>query len=197
MLLTVPGIRSDGSENTDLLSKRIAELGFETHDVDYPQINFLHVLFLMWHGFDRVIEARVKYLLDAITGAGCDLIAHSAGCLLSHEAMLRGAEFRHVIWFAPAMDRDAVIPLWGCESLTVVYNPEDRAIGVGSLLPAHRFGAMGRFGHAHAEFDPRITNIKAVGRKWADPFRHSYSFNTPKALRRWAHFYRDLQKTRP
>lgn len=197
MLLTVPGIRSDGSQNTDLLSRRIADLGFDTHDVEYPQINFLHVALLMWNGFDRFIESRVKYLLDAITEPGCDLIAHSAGCLLSQEAMLRGAQFRHVIWFAPAMDDDAVLPSWGCESLHVVYNPEDVAIGVGSLLPGHRFGAMGRRGHAHAQFDSRIKNIKAVDREWSDPFRHSYSFNTPRALRRWAHFYRDLQKARP
>ena len=188
-VLSINGIRSDGSQNTDKLAKQIALAGHETLDVNYPQINLFHVTFMMRGGFDKFINTRVKYVLDARQSDQDDAIAHSAGCLLNYRAMLHGARFRHVFWFAPALDADVVIPSWGCETLHIIFNPEDRAIKLGTWLRWHAFGAMGIRGHDHAHLDDRIHNIEAKPDWYKDWFRHSYSFEQQSALIRWAGYY--------
>lgn len=166
-ILSINGIRTDGSESTDLLLSDLEDRGFDTLDVNYPEVNILGA---------RSRETQyenAQILLDAHE-PGDALIAHSYAGLISLRAMEKGAKFGKVFWFSPAMNVDFVIPYLGCTELYVIHTLEDKAIALGEKLWWHDFGAMGRVGYQGPP-DPRVTNIQAEPDE-RDPMIHSHYF---------------------
>ena len=165
-LITVHGIRTDGSESVDLLGDNLSHRGFDVFDYDYKNVNLGHVIFSIRAGSKRNLQYnRAKDLAElAKIHRKPDIVAHSFGCLVTLRAMEMNSEFGRVFWYRPAMDKDFVIPSWGCDQLHIIYNPNDRAVKAGSLLTSHDFGKMGLQGSIYAPpdgLDHRIRNYRS------------------------------------
>jgi len=186
-VIGVNGIRTDGSTNTDRMLNELKKVGFQVEDINFPQVSIFKVPFL-----------RSKAVMDKDAGKifGCynpgdHIIAHSYGCLLTYRAMLMGAHFGKVFWFAPAIDKDIVIPEGACERLYIIHNPNDKALFVAKLLFWHDFGEMGRVGYQGPN-DERVENIMDTSKPTL--FNHSYYF-LDEYLKHWAQmvvYYLDL-----
>lgn len=162
----VNGIRDDGSASTDLILHGLSELGWETIDVQYPRVSAFQAWIKgrSWHRDRQYKDAQ--YLFDA-TNDGDAVVAHSYGCLVTLRAMELGRRFSGVFYFGAAMNDDFTFPYEGMECLYNIFNPEDKALGVGKLLIGHDFGEMGQTGYKGAP-DRRITN------RHADPKEHEF-----------------------
>lgn len=119
------------------------------------------------------------------------LIAHSQGCLQAYFMMSEAEKrlFDYVILFSPAMNRSGW--KWGkCdfEKMLVIYNPNDLAIFLGSILRFHPFGKAGSRGFKtkDARIEQREDTTGSEGF-----LGHSHYFNdanardTADAIDRW------------
>ena len=179
-LITVHGIRTDGRESVDLLGEGLGYRGFDVIDYDYKNVNLGHVLFNIRAGSKRNLQydrARGLTHLAEIHDKP-DIVAHSFGCLVTLRAMELNASFGKVFWYRPAMDRDFVIPAWGCDELYIIHHPRDKAIKLGSMLSNHDFGKMGTLGSVYAPpegKDTRITNYRSDFEGHSGDFREGLS----------------------
>lgn len=184
-ILTINGIRTDGSTSTDRLGRKLSEQGYRTFDVNYPRVS-------IFTARSRKRQLKNAKILKDSSNDGDVLIAHSYGCLLALRAMELGAKFSHVFLFAPAMNVDFTFPYLGMTQLKVIHNPTDQAIKMGNWLWFHDFGKMGRLGYKGPP-DPRITNIlDKNGKKGAR--NHSHYFNKDN-IDAWARFIINNIKT--
>lgn len=180
-ILGINGIRTDGSNSTDLLLRDLADLGHETVDVNYPRVN---IFTARWRS--RQLR-NAQHLVDAHK-PGDAVVAHSYGCLLTLRAMELGASFGTVFFFSAAMNDDFSFPPEGMRRLFNIHRQDDRALTLGDLLLWHDFGAMGKTGYSGLPPDRRIRNIPA----WThtlrrDPFAHSDYF-LPENRPAWARY---------
>lgn len=175
-ILGINGIRTDGSSSTDKLLIKLTELGYPTVDVNYPRVN-------IFTARSRKRQHRNARILKNISKPGDVLVAHSYGCLLALRAMEQGARFKHVFFFAPAMNVDFTFPYHGMGKLSVIYNPTDNAIRAGMLLWNHDFGAMGREGYQGPP-DNRIDSLKDLTSREGE---HSDFFND-KNIGNWTEY---------
>lgn len=157
-IIGVNGIHSHGANGTDKALADLQSLGHDVTDYDYPKRNTLTV----WRKKNRWDDAAG---LLSVTENGDHVVAHSYGCLIVLEAMLMGAEFGQVFFFAAAAssDKRPWFPLLprACEKLYVIYNPEDKALKWGSRIPLHPFGKLGYKGY-RGPHDKRIVNLPAL-----------------------------------
>jgi hypothetical protein len=178
-IATVHGIRSDGSDNVDLLAYSLGLLGHRTKNVDYPRVGLLGAR-------SRKRQYRNAQVLLDNTSDGDDLIVHSYGGLVVLRAMELGRKYRVVFMFNPAMNKDFTFPYFGMKEMYVIYHPDDKAIKWGSWLRFnHDFGEMGRIGYKGPE-DPRIINVKAKGTQ-REKLNHS-NFALPKNRIHWVDY---------
>lgn len=96
--------------------------------------------------------------LVAITKPGDIAFGHSRGALVIHKAIKLGAQFRCVFLFGAAVDNDLEWP--GKTEIINMYNPNDKVLYLGSLLPFHPFGTMGLYGYK-GKRNPFILNLNA------------------------------------
>lgn len=176
-ILGLNGILTHGAQSTDRLLGLLGERGYQTLDVNYP-----FTFALMAHFRQR---ANTTYLLEAYRPGDC-LIAHSYGCLLAYRAMQMGAVFDKVFLFAPAMKADVEFPAGAYKHIYVMHHPRDFAVWLGSLLPFHAFGRMGRDGYQGPPRDD-ITNLESKGGSDYDRKLHSHYFS-PARIAKWADF---------
>lgn len=174
MILTVHGIRTDGQDNVDLLGTELISMGHSVQDYDYEKVG----IFAGRRRKTQYNRARGLYRRVQETPGRPSAICHSWGCLACLRSMELGAHYESLFWFSPAMDRDFIIPNWGCKKLYVFHNPEDRAIMLGGSLWWNDFGKMGTHGSSYADLDHRIKNIEATpsGTDW---WQHSSWFEGP------------------
>lgn len=126
----------------------------EVVDIKYP---------LMLAGFaysEFAIKHRAKKILAA-NKPGDVLIAHSFGCLVSIYAMRMGAKFSSIFFFGAACEPTVDLPMDAFRVLYNIHSPDDRALTVGSKLPHHEFGTMGKYGYTGN--DPRVHNVRVLG----------------------------------
>jgi len=181
-ILTINGIRTDGSTNTDKLCSKLKHIGYDTVDVNFPKVN-------IFTARSRKRQLKNAQILVDNHKKGDVLIAHSYGCLLALRAMELGAEFSKVIFFAPAMNVDFTFPYHGMKELIVIHNPTDEAIRAGNWLWFHDFGKMGQVGYRGAR-DDRIRNLQDnSGEKGKR--NHSHYF-TDKNIGQWVKFITDF-----
>jgi len=177
-ILTINGIRTDGSTSTDILGDKLAMYDYEVFDVNYPRVN-------IFTARSRKRQRKNAKILKNKTNDGDVLIAHSYGCLLALRAMELGAKFSHVFLFAPAMNVDFTFPYLGMTEMNVIHNPTDEAIKLGNWLWFHDFGKMGRIGYKGPP-DTRITNVLDNKGKQGER-NHSHYFNEDN-INEWAKF---------
>lgn len=177
-ILGINGIRTTGAKNTDLLLQKMQEREWKTCDTEYPTA---WAISARWRWIQRRNAKRImKYYRE-----GDIVVAHSYGCLLTLRMMEMGARFSHVFFFGAAMNDDFTFPAYGMESLVNVCDVDDRALGIGSILPFHDFGKMGKTGYKGAK-DPRVQNVFARD-SVTEPLQHSNYF-LPENLDTWASF---------
>lgn len=156
---------------TDILLDALDE-AFEVIDVHMPRFYAL-----TWY-LDVVKRRRAKMLV-AVARDGDNVVAHSAGCMVTLYAMQMGVKFNKVFFFAAAAPDNVVIPENGCKLLYNIHSGDDRALMLGGLLPNHDFGSLGLAGYAGN--DTRVINIAAPGMDHTD-------YVKPKNLCKWVNF---------
>lgn len=161
---------------TDQLLLRLAERGHETVHVRYPLLTAILGPEAAWWPWAR--KRRARDILAAHR-PGDAIIAYSAGVLLTLIAMEMGARFSVVFFFAGAAEADVEIPAGAAERIYNIYSPADDTLLLGSLIPWHPFGALGRIGYIGMARN--IMNVRAHECSHAEYAR-------PGRLAHWARF---------
>lgn len=163
---------------TDKLLSYLDEL-HEVVDVKYPW------MFAAFAYSDFAINRRAKKIVDIYKPTDI-LVAHSFGCLASIYAMRQGAKFDKVFFFGAAADSNIAIPRTAFNVLYNIHSDADVALELGSALPFHKFGPMGKTGYTGN--NEKVVNVPAPGlghndyvlpgniAKWVD-FIHSHVQN--------------------
>jgi len=158
-IVGIPGIRSDGTGNINLLLGEFDRAGYETLKANLP---IRSALTARW-----CTKRDAKKLLE-ITNPGDILVAHSRGCLVATKALeIEPEKFPEVWFFRPAMSAKKVFKT--DTKITCVFSEDDLAIQVGSLLINHPFGKAGNKGFTR---DLTVRNLESFGRHSED-FQHT------------------------
>jgi hypothetical protein len=162
-----------GKSFTDRMLVALRLLGRDnTFDLEYPSMR-------AWKAyFQNEIDKRAEILVR-LHVPGDVLIAHSFACLMSHRAMELGARFSKVFFFGGAAEDNLVFPDGAFQKLYNVYSQADWTLLLGSLLPWHPFGNLGRTGYKGT--DTRVMNVKA------DKHKHN-TYVDPEYIEQWARF---------
>lgn len=155
-ILGVNGIYNWSWSDDSFTDKLLKQLGtmHEVVDIQYPW------MFAVFAYSDFAINRRAKEILKVNKPTDI-LIAHSFGCLASIYAMRQGAKFDKVFFFGAAADDDIAIPRNAFNELYNIHSEADIALELGSILPFHQFGPMGKTGY-HGT-NEKVINVKASG----------------------------------
>lgn len=165
-VIIVHGIHSHGGsekaevEGIDRFGQALKDLGHEVVEFEYPK---RWALQLYWPGLARDDgRALANTMRD-----GDHVVAHSYGCLVWQMSILAGAKWGKCFLFGGAATSDKFFyPDFSLVEAHVVYNPEDRALMFGALLPFHPFGKLGLRGYfgqpGRAGRDYRFINVPAL-----------------------------------
>jgi len=147
----VRGINGSKSGDMDALASSVANLGREVFIIEYPVTRW-------WEAWSRQLQFDVAEVIVDATQDGQDIAGHSFGCLGIHRAMEEGRIFNHVTYLGPAMNRDFRFPDGKAARVDVFYNPMDKAVLAGKMIPFHDIGDMGVSGSDWEHIDPRVHN---------------------------------------
>ena len=123
-----------------------------------------------------------NHLIKQLPDDGDIAIAWSYGSVVVHTACLLGAKFDTIVLFGAALGNDLSWPEGCAKRIINIYNPKEWVLMLGSLLPHHPFGSLGRTGYKGVP-DKRIQEIYAdlvhTKKSW---FRqHSDYFKEPNS----------------
>ena len=107
-----------------------------------------------WFFGVRMMARRFARILYDLCDDGDVIVAHSHGCLLAMIAAEMDAQFRHMVFINPALDRNTPLPA-GIPRLDVWYSPSDGPVRLARWLPWHRWGDMGATGY-RGTWDKRV-----------------------------------------
>lgn len=144
-------VTDGGAGTTGKLARRLEHLG-ESAQFRYGWLGLLGV---------RLFDGRFARMLAGMVTHGAVGIGHSNGCLILHRAASDGAPFRHLILINPALDADVAFPP-SVERVDVLHNSDDTVVSVGSLLPFHGWGDMGRRGATWPDWRVRNYDTRAL-----------------------------------
>jgi len=184
-LITVHGINSDGAEGVDKLALEVQQdmLGLELVNFDYPKVGLLQAIRLLSFWQYDVSRTRLALELFKNSKDGDHVIAHSFGAAVVYACMSKlGRKFGHVWLVAPALNIDDQLagfdPL-SFDSLTLVFNPYDRALRVGRLLPWVDMSTLGLVANLMGQ-TPKLDLLPMPQRylrnEHSDWLNHSYAF---------------------
>ena len=147
-------VKREHNNNTDIMLDYISNNShLTTYDLNHPE---------RW----AYKEYTKKYLtidskeLLAVAHPDDIVFGHSRGCLVIHEACERGAKFKCIFLFGAAVDNDLEWPEGCSDCIINVFNPKDRVLWLGSLLPFHPFGTLGLYGY-RGKKNKNILNLNA------------------------------------
>ncbi len=151
-LIVTYGIHSDGAR-IQRLTNQLRHI-YNVHVFHHPRRWALSAYSYKVRRSDAMGIKKLAGQLDTVP----DFMGHSYGALLGLEAMKLGAEFHNVFLFGAAASSDKEpINLMRFQELHNYYNPKDRALLLGSFLPAHVFGKLGYIGYRGVD-DDRVFN---------------------------------------
>lgn len=152
------GVISKGTNDVMRFKPLLEKEGMEACDYNYER-EFILETWLT----PKVDDLRAKGLAQTHSDGRPNIIAHSNGCAIASWAMQNhGLKANKVFFSAPAFDAFAHYPEDAFNELYVFHSYCDYLIWLGSLIPFHRFGAMGSMGY-RGETDSRIHNIHCKG----------------------------------
>ncbi|MGD9156909.1 MAG: hypothetical protein PVG39_00755 [Desulfobacteraceae bacterium] len=143
-IIIVHGIHTHGndSENSiDAFGQLFVDAGYEVKFFEYP----IRWAIPMYWNDAPVNDAKS---LIHLAQDGDHIIAHSYGCLIWQETINLGMQWDTCFLFGGAATSEKMYyPEDSLKKAYVIYNPEDLALLVGSLLPGHPFGKLGLVGY--------------------------------------------------
>jgi hypothetical protein len=190
-IIIVHGINTHGGSpnnryTIDGLGRSLEKLGWEIVFLEFEKQHFYHY----WNS--RRIR-QLGHLLHNAMNDGDHIICHSAGALLWHESITFGAKWGKCFVFGGAATSDSFpYPDDAFESADIFYNPEDKALLLGSLLPYHPFGKLGRKGYVGPK-DKRIKNHAMLHSEFFN-LEHSHYFDEFHQPRTYRHVSTTLGK---
>ncbi|MGH1542370.1 MAG: esterase/lipase family protein [Arenicella sp.] len=187
-IVLVHGIH-DNVENWKKFAQGLSEMGFNVRLFAYPS-RWALSYYLPW------IQRNDGLRLANFVEDGDHIIAHSNGGNIVQSAIKNswktgdGVCFGKVILFSAAATSDKMSYPNGClDECYVVYNPEDRALKLGALLPFHPFGSIGLLGFVRTPEkakDRRFHNVQAYfSSGW---FSTNHSFYNGVQRKKWIEF---------
>ena len=93
--------------------------------------------------------------------------------------MRQGAKFDKVFFFGAAADDHIAIPRNAFNELYNIHSEDDVALEIGSRLPLHQFGPMGKTGYRGT--NEKVINVEAPG------FGHN-DYVLPGRIAKWVEF---------
>jgi len=156
--LLVHGFNVEDPERTvGGIAKHLRDRGHDVHKFCYGHAGFLDVRFAN-DNISYALVSQVRSIRKLAPGVEVVPIGHSNGCALIHRAaeIMEEPLFQRVVYLSPALNNKAELPplLTKC---TVMHNTGDRVVSLGSLIPFHSWGNMGRVGYKG--IDVRYENV--------------------------------------
>lgn len=147
---------SKDSFTDKILDGLVSYYGRNVVDVQYPR------MWALLAYFDAAINRRAKAIVEASEpdGSSC-VVAHSFGCLATVYAMRQGAQFDTVFFFGAAAPVDIILPEGKFRRIYNIHSDTDTTLFLGSLLPLHKFGNLGKTGYKGTQ--KNIFNVRADG----------------------------------
>lgn len=185
-LITVHGINSDGASGVDKLATEVQHnmLGLELVNFDYPKISLFNALStLSFWRYEKVRTQLAQQLFD-ISQDGDHIVAHSFGAAVVHACMSKlGRKFGCVWLVAPALSIDDQLTGFAnqqFDSLTLIFNPYDRALRFGRWLPwvdMSELGLKGNLIKSQHNIELLPMPQRYLRNEHADWLNHSYAFS--------------------
>lgn len=166
-LVTCPGF-NDKSGGADNVKKLWPYLPYHHQDGGYGYFNRFSVRFYN----DNIAQVIAGMTLDDSVGLG-----YSNGCDILIKACERGAKFRHLVLFNPALNSDFKVP-FQVERVDVFHNEGDRATALAKWIPFSSWGDAGNVGYTGK--DKRVFNHDEKALYGA--LGHGASFNLPRQV---------------
>lgn len=155
-IIIVHGIWTHGG-GIDRFGKMLEDAGFRVRYFEYPR---RFALSMYWPG----VEAEDGAALANFMRDGDHIVAHSYGVRIWQNTIPLGAQWGKCYLFGGAATSDKMF--YHADALKeahVIYNPEDNALKIGSILPFHPFGKLGLRGYVgqpgRKTLDRRFINI--------------------------------------
>lgn len=143
----------------------------------------------------RFLCRRFARLLYDMAEDGDIVVAHSNGCLIAMMAAEMDAEFSHMVFLNPALDRDCPLPA-GVGRLDVWHSPSDLAVRAARWLLFHRWGDMGAIGYRGLH-DKRIRSFNKERDFPISSRGHSDVFTEPRLSYFAPRIVAEVQRSRP
>jgi len=158
IVLLVHGFNVDDPERTlGGVGKHLVDRGHDVHKFCYGHAGFMDVRFANWN-LAHALISQVRSIRKLRPDTEVVPVGHSNGCSLIHTAAGIQMEplFTRMVYISPAIDNKAELPplITDCE---VLHNSGDKVVSLGSLLPFHTWGNMGKVGYRG--IDVRYTNV--------------------------------------
>lgn len=151
----------DPSLTVGKLSAELRKRGWIVEEFHYGHASLIDVRFAN----GNLSEALLSYLLLAKKKYGSVVpIGHSNGCALIKQAgdiQKDEAVFTRSVYVSPALNKKTTLAP-AVSRCDVFHNKGDRVVTVGSFIPFHIWGDMGR--HGYAGEDARYVNHDCTGR---------------------------------
>jgi len=181
-IVLVHGIR-DNVENWQGFKQDLIDSGHSVRTFAYPS-RWAISYYLPW------IRRNDGLRLANFVEDGDNIIAHSNGGNIVQAAIHHswedgeGVKFDNVFMFSAAATSDKMdYPEGSLNKCYVVYNPKDKALMLGALLPFHCFGSLGLLGFVRTLSkgkDRRFMNIQAYFKSGFFSVNHGFYFKEKK-----------------
>lgn len=162
IVLLVHGFNVEDPERTiGGLGKHLRDRGHEVHKFCYGHAGFMDVRFAN-ENIAHALVSQVRSMRRLAGGVEVVPVGHSNGCALIQRAAALQEEplFTRVVYLSPALNNKAELPPL-VTKCTVMHNTGDRVVSLGSLIPFHSWGNMGRVGYRG--IDVRYDNVDCSG----------------------------------
>jgi len=152
--------RNRGIADVMLLKADLQKAGFEIKPLTYGWVDRITV---------RVCNHHLADLLADVIKPGSVAVGFSNGCALLQMAAEHGAQFKHLVYIRPALDRDTRVPPQ-VKRVDVWHSKDDFWTSVARWIPFSRWGDAGAVGLVVP--DNRVYNHEQKG-------SHSHAFDDP------------------
>lgn len=158
IVVLVHGFNVEDPERTiGGLGKHLRDRGHDVHKFCYGHAGFMDVRFAN-ENISYALLSQLRSIKRLVPGVELVVIGHSNGCSLIHKAAELQEEplFTRAVYLSPALNNKAELPPLVTQC-TVLHNAGDKVVSLGSLIPFHTWGNMGRVGYRG--IDTRYENV--------------------------------------
>lgn len=162
IVLLVHGFNVDDPERTiGGVSKHLRDRGHDVHKFCYGRAGFLDVR-IANENLAHALLSQIRSLRRLCPNTEVVPLGHSNGCTLIQSAADIQQEplFTRAVYVSPALNNKADLPPL-MQECTVLHNRGDSIVSMGSFIPFHVWGNMGKVGYRGP--DTRYKNVDCSG----------------------------------